>query len=347
MSREKKEDGYKTLTAAIAADRIENLYIFHGEERYLLERSLAQLRQRLCPEGLDSFNYKRFEGKDVTLGVLGGAIEALPVFADRSLVEIHDFDIFKSEEKPRLADMFADLPDYICVVFVYDTVTYKPDGRKKLDSGLLKHAKVVEFSIQTRDKLVKWIKRHFEDAGKRIGTSDAEYLALMTGGLMTTLHNEIEKAAAFAKDETVTRSDIDAVVIPTVDTASYKLSDALLRHDYTGALRVLEDLFHMREAPHKLIFSISLKMRQLLAARVCIENNLDKTALMEICGMPPKYEFQARALIATARKTTLTQCLDAALACSETAYALNTGSDPEARIVELITKLAFADGARA
>ena len=341
MAQKKKStDGYLNLVESIKGGRIGNLYVFHGDERYLLERCLGEIRKKLCPDGLDSFNYKRFEGRSVTLDVLDEAINTVPAFAERTLVEIHDYDIFKSNTKPELSGIFSELPEYVCLLFIYDTLQYKPDGRKKQDAELLANAEVVEFTVADQLRLVKWIKRHFEDAGKRVSTDDAEYLALLTGGLMTTLSGEIEKVAAYAKGETVTREDIDALVIPTPDTAAYKLADALLRREHIAAMRILDELLRMREAPHKLMFGISLKMRQLLAARVCIDNNSGKEALMDMCGI--RHDFQARALMDTARKTTLARICGMVSACSETAFALNTGNDPEASMIELIAKLAHS-----
>jgi len=293
----------------------------------------------LCPEGLDSFNYKRYEGKGLSVEEIEDAVNTLPAFAERTMIEIHDFDIFKCDEKQRLLDMFSDLPDYTCLVFIYSTVEYKPDGRQKINKDILKYADVVDFVIQDQDKLVKWIRRHFLDAGKNISAGDAEYLAFITGGSMSTLNGEIEKTAAFSKQENITRADIDAVVTPILDTVAYKLTDALVSRDNKRALQVLDELFQMREAPHKLIYSVSLKMRQLLVARICIEKNLGSTALMDICGI--RHEFQARTLISTANKTTLTDCRAAVLFCSETALELNSTTDPESRMVELVTKLAL------
>ena len=337
--KNKNINDYRNFTDSLTSGQIGNFYIFHGEERYLLERSLTELRSALCPEGLDGFNYKRFEGKSFSADELDGAINTLPAFAERTLIEIHDFDIFKSEEKPRLGELFSDLPDYVCIVCIYDVLPYKPDGREKINTEILKHAKVVEFLIQDQNKLAKWIKRHFADAGKTISAADAEYLAFITGGYMSVLHGEIEKAAAYSRRESVTRADIDAVVTPALDTTVYKLTDALAKRDLASAMRILDELLQVQEAPHKLMFNISLKMRQFLCARICVENGLDKSALMEMCGL--RYEFQARTLINTARKTSLLDCCDAVLHCAETALELNSTSDPESRLIELITKLSF------
>jgi len=340
--KNREADGYRKLMDSLAEGRIGSFYIFHGEERYLLQRSLSELRSRLCPGGLDGFSYKRFEGKGFSAAELDDAIDTMPAFADRTLIEIHDYDVFKSDEKQRLLDVFSGLPDYVCLVLAFDAVPYKPDGRVKINAEIVKRAEVVEFAIQEQNKLAKWIVRHFADSGKRIGASDAEYLAFITGGYMSSLFGEIGKVSAYAKGETVTRTDIDAVVAPILDAVAYKLTDALARRDHKESMRILDELLQMREAPHKLVFSISLKMRQLLAARVCIDSSLGKQALMDMCGI--RYDFQARTLIDTARRMTLESCRDAVLCCAETALELNSTPEPEARLTELIAKLAFGRG---
>ena len=364
--KKKTDDSYEKLAASIKSGQIGSFYIFHGEERYLLEYSLAELRKRLCTGGLDGFNYKRFEGAEIQLNLnaLDDAINTLPVFAERTLIEVHDFDIFKGSkkandesdssetsapvkkaisdgntDKQQLAEMFADLPDYVCVVFLFDTIPYKPDNRQKLDKEILKYAHVVEFSVQEQSKLTKWISRHFEAAGKKISKSDAEYIAFITDGHMTTLIGEIAKVSAYASGETVKRDDIDAVVMPVLNAFAYKLTDAILAHNHSTAMRILDELFQMREPSHKIIYNISLKMRQFLAARVCVENSLGKNALMDMCGI--RFDFQASSLMATARKTTLSECRDAVLRCAEAAYDLNSAPESEARLTELVLRLAF------
>jgi len=330
-------DSYKTLTAALKSDTVGRFLIFYGEERYLLEDSLTNLRSLLCPDGLDSFNYKRFSGNSVSSEELNEAVETLPAFADRTLIEVHDYDIFLSSNRDKMCEILTDLPDYVCIVFIYSTIEYKPDGRLKITKEILKNADVVEFCAQENSKLIDWIGRHFTNAGKSISRPDAEYLIFVTGGLMTNLNGEIEKVAAFATTGQVSRNDIDTVVTPVLDAVAYKLTDAVINRNHKRAIEILDELFQMREAPHKLIYSISMRMRQLLAAKICIEKSIGKSDFMNMSGI--RYDIQARTLIDTARKTTVSNCKKYILECSKTAFELNSTSEPESRMIELIGKL--------
>ena len=349
-------ESYKELAESIKAGQVGNFYIFHGDEMYLLERSLDSIRSMLCPEGLGGFNYKRFEGKGILIDDIENAVNTLPVFAERTLVEIHDFDVFyasgkkRSEEgtqsedkappadKLRLIEILSDLPDYVCLIVVFDVAAYKPDGRLNSDKAILSKAQVVEFAVQEQSMLVRWIARHFRDAGKTISAGDAGYLILLTGGLMSSLLGEIGKVAAYATGGNITRADIDAVVTPVLDAVVYKMTDALVRREYGAAMRIMDELLRMREVPQMIISGISSKMRQFLAARVCIEDGLDIRALMDMGGV--KHEFQAKLLMGSARRTTLAGCREAVLCCADTALAINSAPEPESRLTELIARLA-------
>ncbi|UOO38662.1 DNA polymerase III subunit delta [Oscillospiraceae bacterium CM] len=339
MAQKKDSSGYDTLRAAISTGTIGNLYIFHGEERYLLENSLGAIRERLVVQ-FPEFNHKRFDGRGLTMETLAEACDTLPVFSERTLVEVEDFDIFKAgeETKKKLYDLLSALPDTVCLIFIYDTLDYKPDGRQKIAALIKDRAVTVEFTVQDASKLVRWIKAHVADAGKKIETTDAEYLALMTGGLMTTLNGEIEKVCQYASGSTVTRADIDALVVPVLDAVTYKLTDQLADGQFSNALQTLSDLLSLHEPPHKLLFSIGLKLRQLLAARVLLDNALGEKTLMTLAGI--RYDFQARGLYASARKTPLSYARQAVTESAETALRLNGGGDPEKLLTELVVHLA-------
>ena len=87
------------------------------------------------------------------------AVDCLPMMAPRTLVLVRDFDLFKAGEKDReeYARAFAQLPDYCCLVFVYDLIPYKGDARTKLAAALKQHGTVVNFVRQDQGDLVDWI----------------------------------------------------------------------------------------------------------------------------------------------------------------------------------------------
>ena len=110
------------------------------------------------------------------------------MMAERTLIVATDFDLFKlgEEQREKLVAFLEDIPPYCCVVFVYDTVAYKPNKTlKKLSKALGKHVQAVEFRAAENSDLITWIARRFRALGKEIDRQTAEYLIFTCGGLMT------------------------------------------------------------------------------------------------------------------------------------------------------------------
>ena len=138
--------------------------------------------------------------------------------------------------------MLSDLPEYVCLIFVYDVIEYKPDGRSKLAKLIKEQGLVVDFARQEQGDLTDWIARRFRALDHDISTEDARYLIFLCGDLMTGLISEISKVAAYAKDRRVTRQDIDAVATAQLDAVVFQLTDAIANGDFDRGFSVLSDL---------------------------------------------------------------------------------------------------------
>lgn len=348
MKTKSDNAAYKALRKASADGSYKKLYLFHGEEKYLLEYYLGKMRSDLVAAGTEDFNHKRFDGKKVDFQELADAIDAFPAFSEHTLIEISDFDIFKcpEDDKQAFIKVLSDIPDYACVVFVYDTIEFKADSRVKVNAALKNLFEIVNFELQEQADLLNWIYRRFKALGKSIERDEASYLAFITGGLMTTLVTEIEKVAAYEKTDAVSKKSIDAVVVPVLDAVTYKMTDAILHRRFNDAAGMLSDLLRMQEAPHRIIYNISLKMRQLLAARVCCESGKGISDLMSMCNM--NMEFQARGLMTAARGVSADFCRHAVLLCSQAAVAMNSSGSAECERIlsQLLAQLAVTAGAR-
>ncbi|MDR1299114.1 MAG: DNA polymerase III subunit delta [Oscillospiraceae bacterium] len=329
----------------ISEGKPRRLYVLHGEERYLRDRMLESLRA-LLTGGFADFNHRRLAWKRATVEDIRAAVDTPPAFSEHTIVEARDFDFSGAREADRraLCELFADLPEYACLVFVFDTLEYKPDGRTALGKALKKYASVVEFGLQDEAKLVKWVSAHFKRLGKTISSAGARHLIGLTDGYMAGLGNDIELLASYTADSAVTEADIDAAITPTAEAFIYNLTDALARGDFGAAAGILDALLRMREPPHKLIYSISLKMRQLLAARVCLENRQNAAQLAKMCDI--RFQFQANNLMSSARSVTLDECRDAVAFSAQAAYAMNSGGG-EDELVKLLLRLAISRQKRA
>ena len=70
--------GYDKFRADLAAGELGTVYVFHGEESYLREYYLGEVRKLLIPAGFEEFNYHKLEGKNLTIQDLAEMAEATP-----------------------------------------------------------------------------------------------------------------------------------------------------------------------------------------------------------------------------------------------------------------------------
>lgn len=239
--------GYQKLKKDLSAGTPGQLYLLHGEETYLRDYYLGRLREKVLAGGLEEFNFHPIAAKDMSPHALEEAIDCLPMMAERTLVQVTDFDLFKAGEKDREAygKLLSQLPDYVCLVFVFDLVPFKMDARTKFSAVIKQAGTVVNFVRQDQGDLVDWVRRRFRALGKDIDSKLALDLIFLCGDLMTNLIGEIEKIGAYAKGVHITRQDIDAVATPQLDAVVFRMTDAIGEGKFDQAASVLGELYQM------------------------------------------------------------------------------------------------------
>jgi len=335
----------RELKRALKEGAPRKLYVFHGEEAFLRDYYLARLKQAILPDGLEDFNLHAARGKDCSVDWIEQAVDCLPMMSGRTLVVVTDFDLFGQGDraKERLLGILSALPDYCCLVFVYDLLPYKADGRSKLAALLKKEGAVVNFQRQEQGDLTDWICRQFKKAGKSVDTEDARYLIFLCGDLMHDLASEIGKLAAYADHPRVTRADMDAVAIPKLDAVVFQMTDAMARKDFDRAASVLADLLHSQQAPIMILAAMGKYFRQLYTARLYLDAGKGRGEFMELWGM--KSAYPADKLLDAARRFSLPWCRYAVRRCAEADVALKSSYGQENEVLTALL-MELASGQR-
>ena len=339
----KKEapDGLSVLKADLKAGTFGRLYFFCGEEHYLRDHYLQMLQDKLLDGPARDFNYHRFTPETMDLQELADAVDALPMMAQCSLIQVDDYDLSRLSEANRelLTAILSDIPDYCTVVFVFNTVEFKVDGRQKKLKEALDRGLTVEFVRQGQRELNTWIRRHFRSYGKEIGDTQCEYLTFLTGGTMTALGAEISKVASYASGPVITDQDISAVVIPVLDAEVFDLTDAIAEGNYEKALQKLRTLLQMQQEAIPLLGAIGGQMRRLLYARVAMSAGKGEAGVAELMkasmGRAP-HPFVLQKTMTTARRLSDRFCARAVTLCMEADTQLKSYSGDEQRTLELL-----------
>lgn len=315
------------------ADR---LYFFYGEETFLMNYYLQQLKKLLVDDLTESFNYHKLTKETFDLRSLADAVESLPMMAENTFVWVDDIDIFKFAEADRdkITELFGDIPEYCTVVFTYETTPWKPDRRfKKMWDAISRNGCIVEFGKQDRNQLIAWITRHFAAEHKKISPDLCGYLIDITGGTMTALAGEISKICAYSGADTIVKSDIDAVTEPVLDAVVFQMTDLLGEGKYGAALSKLQQLLKMQQKPFEILGAIGAHFRRISTARILLDNGKGVGDMVRITGLR---EYPAKLALGAARKFSGGFCAKAAELILETDRKMKTSFDDQDRLLELL-----------
>ena len=346
VKRKTADTGLAQLKEALSGGVLGNVYIFHGEESYLREFYLSEMKKSLVA-GFESFNYHKLEGKGLTVQNLTETVEAMPMMAQRTMVQVVDWDLYKLNEEQRngLAALLEDFPPYCCLVIVYDQIEYKPNKTyKKLYAALDKHAQAVKFEEQSQNEILKWVAKRFKAAGHTIDAPTAEHLLFTCGSLMNGLIPEIGKIAAYAKNERITKADIDAVAAPVLEAQVFEMTNAVSKGNFDRAAGVLGTLLKWQEEPFMLLALMGKELRKLHTARIALDTGKDKFWLMEQWNM--RSDYPARLLLDNAGRVSRDWCARAVKRCYEVDLRIKSvgGVDGADELKLLLMEL--AQGAR-
>ena len=328
-------NGLQELKNEIKAKTLGRLYFFYGEETFLLNHYLGQMKKIALDELTESFNYHRLTSETFDIRDFGDAVENLPMMAESTFVQVDDIDLFKMNEadRTRMAEILSDIPDYCTVVFTYLTVSWKPDKRLKKLWEAVDTGSIVEFAKQDHRDLIAWVTRHFAAHGKRISTDLCSYLIDITGGTMTALQGEIRKIAAYSGADTIVRADIDAVTEPVLDAVVFQMTDLMSQGRYDQALLKLQQLLKMQEEPIMILGAVGGHFRRIATARTLIDHGRNAAELAKLCGIT---DYPARKTMEAARRFKPEFCRKAAELVMETDYQMKTSFDDSQRLLELL-----------
>ena len=284
---------YDEFVKYLKQDKMDkNLLLLYGEEVFLKEHSKTELLKKIMPAQMPEFNVFEFEGRKYDLNAVDEAIEALPVMSDTKLLLFHNSNIFTitgkdtatKEYKEFWDKRLKDIPEDVYIVFDEDKV----DKRSGLYKRLLKLNAYAEFSYLSENKMINWTIGLFKTLGKVISPHDAKYLIEITGEGMMAVKQEAEKIAAFTQGEfQVTRSDINAVVVPVIENKVFDMVDAILSRDAFTALSKLNDLCVLKEDETRILGAISSSVDKILTVKLMADSRLDRTQIASKSKIPP------------------------------------------------------------
>jgi DNA polymerase-3 subunit delta len=268
-----------------------------GDESFLVDRALAEIREEALAGGDPGLNSQTFEAPAATPAEVVNAARTLPFLGGRRLVVVKSAERWSADDWKVLLPYLGSPNPTTCLVFV----ALQLDKRLTATKALLKAARVVECARPKERDLPAWARRLVQDAGLQVDARILDALVLRVGPDLQLLAREIEKLRIFAGEGgRVALEDVEALVGETRATTVFAFCDALGVRNLGKALGGLRKLLHLGEPAPRLLFMVVRHFRHLWVGRELLERGgrPDPRAAASAMGVPP---FAAENVLRQAR----------------------------------------------
>lgn len=328
--------------AALAKRDIAPVYLFYGEEEFLIEESVNALLEATVDPSTKSFNCDIIYGADARADDVVSLANSFPMMADRRVILVREFDKLSGKEPSK-----GGSPDDVAFIryvkqpsptTVLILAADEPDMRRSPYAQLAKSATVVQCKKMYERDAIKWVDDRVKKKGKKLQADAARLLLAQVGVSLRTLSNEIDKLFVFVADRpTITDEDVRHVVGLSHESTIFELQKALGERRLKDAWRICERIL-VYEKPPFIVTMLGRFYTQIHQARAVIASG--KSDRQSVAAQLKINPFFADEFIGYARSHSNAQIDAAFVALRETDKLVKTSqTDHHVALNLLMVKL--------
>ena len=310
-----------------------SLYLFFGEETFLIETYRSRILRSLMTEADELMNLDELNGP-VTAETIINCAETFPLMVDRRLVIVHDSGLFatvKSEDEiETISSFFARVPSETVLLFIESKV----DKRSRVYKALEANGTAVEFQQLDEDALARWIMIEARRRRLRMDKLTALYLIHIAGTDMHDLEMEMNKVFAYKEGTgVVVREDIDPIVTISPETNIFHMMDAIGNQRAQEAYRIYRNLLKAGENEYYIFSLVRRQIDMLFKTAVYRRDRYDAAAIAKAMSVQP---FVARKNLQQASKFSVKKLKDAMEETLRYDVGIKNGTITAGRAIELL-----------
>ncbi|HYA88026.1 MAG TPA: DNA polymerase III subunit delta [Nitrospirota bacterium] len=256
---------YQDFLSGLKQHKIPPLYLFYGEEEFLIQEALDLLIDAVVEPGAREFNFNVLYCRDTAASDIVSIAQTLPFMSEKRLVIAKEVDALKAADLEELVPYLNDPSPSTCLVLVSNLGRYE---KKSVTAAVESHGGTIRFYPLLDREIAGWIESRAKSLGVTIQQDASQYLWQTIGNDLQKIKNELEKVIIHLQDrKTITFDDVKTVVGDFREYSSFDLAAALGQKNTEKALLILSRLLQEGEAPVGLLGSVAWNFRRLLQAK--------------------------------------------------------------------------------
>ncbi|MGA1875485.1 MAG: DNA polymerase III subunit delta [bacterium] len=281
---------YEDLQKRLKKGEVDPLYLFTGEEMYLIEEAIARIRNLCLTEEEQDANFHIFHLDDLKWDQLLSLAQTFPFIGKNRLVVLKGSpEKTKTEESAQFIQFLKKrYPSFYMIV-----VAEKVDQRTKLGQILSQRAVVVHVYKMFEEKVPSWIIQKVKESGRTISFQLAHVLAQTLGNDLSRIDSELTKVYLYmGKDRKITQDHLAVVSGESRVFSVFDLVKYMGEKKVTSSLRILDDLLEEGANPVFLLTMMVRQFRHISWAKSLMRAGQGGTNLARALGLPPIFARQ-------------------------------------------------------
>lgn len=268
------------------AEELKPVYLLFGEETYLVQQALRQLKQIGLRDGAADFNFDSFYAADCDPNQVRDVVETLPMMSAKRVVILNEAQELTDKEWQMLEPVLSSPVEGTVFVIVASSI----DKRKKYFKLILDKSTVVEFKRPYENKVPAWIRYISHTYGLEISNEALQLLHKLTGSHLSEIEGEIKKLQIYLGDKNrIEVDDVAASVSRTKEESVFDLTEAIGSSNRVKALSHLVHLLQQGQNEIGIISLVARHVRILLQIKNGIEQGMGGSQLAQFAQVPPYY----------------------------------------------------------
>lgn len=294
----------ENLEKELKQGNLHSIYLFYGEETYLLENAVKKIK-KIFGDLILGINYIQIN--ETNANGLISDIETPAFGYDKKLIIVKNSGIIKKEKKGSSrssTDLQKRLSEYIkeniktinqttVLIFIEEELT-----KCELTNTIQELGEVCNFEKLKPLELKKRLKSICNIYQVNIDENTLQFFIETCGTNMQVLINEIRKLIEYAgKNGTIKKEDINKLSIKELESRIFDLTDNLGKRDITKALEMLNELLYNKEPIQKILITLYNHLKKLYIVKLAEQYNKNITESLKLkpnqMFLVTKYKKQA------------------------------------------------------
>lgn len=244
------------------------LYLFYGDEEFLMERALRRLERALSEKSGEAATRVVQEAPEISLEDFFAQARVATLWGGGQLLVLRRANAYPAAALTLVTAYLEHPAPHSLVVLMAPGLKTSEVQKHAVFGRLLKNEAALGFFRLREGELLPWLTREARRLGKTLSPAAAQRLLEVVGDNLSELHQELNKLVLYAGAEaTLTPQQVNQLATHSRSYNIFALVDALGEASPQRRLTALNHLLELGEPPARILAMLARQLRLLIRYR--------------------------------------------------------------------------------